>query len=157
MSTQCENPINTQSHQGHRMLWLKAFHIIAMVSWFAGLFYLPRLYVYHANCENPETNNTFKVMEWKLYFYITTPAAILTALFGWWIIFCNYDYYAHLNWLHIKLILVLSLAFYHLYLGKRLFDFKHDRNTYSHRFYRWLNEYPTIILISVVLLTIIKP
>ena len=139
------------------MAWLKACHVIAVVSWFAGLFYLPRLYVYHATCTEENTKALFKIMEWKLYFYITTPAAVLTALFGWWIIFCNYAYYATLNWLHVKLILVLTLAVYHLYLGKLLFDFKRDRNTHSHRFYRWLNEYPTLILISVVILTFVRP
>jgi putative membrane protein len=139
------------------MLWLKAFHIISMVSWFAGLFYLPRLYVYHASSENPSTIDTFKRMEWKLYFYIMTPSALLAILFGWGIIFTNYEYYSHLMWLHVKLTLVLTLVIYHGYLGILLFDFKKGLNTHSHRFYRWLNEYPTLILICIVILTIVKP
>lgn len=139
------------------MLWLKACHIISMVCWFAGIFYLPRIFVYHANTKDPATSETFKIMEWKLYFYITTPAALLTALFGWWMIFTNYDYYSQLMWLHVKLILVLSLAIYHVYLGKVLLDFRKDKNTHGHVFYRWLNEYPTLVLVTVVILTILRP
>ena len=139
------------------MDWLRAFHVISVVCWFAGLFYLPRLYVYHASTENTETANTFKTMEWKLYFYITTPSALLTILLGWLMIFTNYDFYSHQMWLHVKLVLVLSLVIYHIYLGKLLLDFKHDRNTHSHKFYRYLNEYPSLILIAVVILTFVRP
>ena len=138
------------------MLWFKALHIISMVCWFAGLFYLPRLYVYHANSTDI-MQKQFKIMEWRLFWYIMTPAAVLTGLFGWCIIFTNYHYYETMNWLHVKLILVLLLAIYHVYLGKLLFQFRHNQATHSQRFYRYLNEVPTIFLIAIVLLAVIQP
>ena len=127
-----------------------------MVCWFAGLFYLPRLYVYHANSTDI-MQKQFKIMEWRLFWYIMTPAAVLTGLFGWCIIFTNYHYYETMNWLHVKLILVLLLAIYHVYLGKLLFQFRHNQATHSQRFYRYLNEVPTIFLIAIVLLAVIQP
>ncbi len=139
------------------MLWFKALHIIAMVCWFAGLFYLPRIYVYHAKTQDLNMQIQFKIMEWRLFWYITTPAAILTAIFGWSIIFTHYNYYEQLNWLHVKLILVLLLAIYHVYLGKLLLDFKNNNNVHSEKFYRYLNEVPTVFLIAIVLLAVIKP
>ncbi|MCD8524291.1 MAG: protoporphyrinogen oxidase HemJ [Gammaproteobacteria bacterium] len=138
------------------MLWFKALHIIAMVCWFAGLFYLPRLYVYHAN-DRASVNTSFHIMEWRLFWYITTPAGILTGVFGWATILTNYDYYAAMNWLHVKLILVLLLAFFHLYLGKLLFDFKKNQNQHSERFYRYLNEIPSVFLLLIVFLAVLKP
>jgi protoporphyrinogen IX oxidase len=139
------------------MLWIKAFHIIFMVTWFAGLFYLPRLYVYHAKTTDHQTISILKTMEHRLFWYITTPGGILTIVFGWWLIFLNYDYYSHLMWLHVKLVLVLGLVLFHAYCGKLLIDFKHAKNTHSQRFFRYLNEVPTVILISVVLLVVIQP
>ena len=139
------------------MLWVKAFHVIFVVCWFAGLFYLPRLYVYHATEQNISTIARFKIMEWRLFWYITTPAAILVGLLGWTMIFSNYSYYEHLNWLHLKLILALFLYIFHLYLGKLLWDFYRDKNKHSARFYRYLNEVPTLFLIAIVILTIVKP
>lgn len=139
------------------MLWFKAFHIITMVCWFAGLFYLPRLYVYHATTQDLNTQAQFKIMEWRLFWYITTPAAVLTGIFGWSIILTNYHYYETMNWLHVKLICVLLLALYHLYLGKVLFDFRNNKNKHTQRFYRYLNEIPTAFLIVIVLLAILKP
>lgn len=141
------------------MLWFKALHIIFMVCWFAGLFYLPRLYVYHSKTALTDINTItkFKAMEWKLFWYITTPAAILTGIFGWAIILTNYTYYESLMWLHIKLSLVLVLYIFNIYLGKLLFNFKYNKNTHSHKFYRYLNEIPTILLISIVLLAVIQP
>jgi putative membrane protein len=127
-----------------------------MVCWFAGLFYLPRLYVYHANSTDV-MQKQFKIMEWRLFWYIMTPAAVLTGLFGWCIIFTNYHYYEMMNWLHIKLILVLLLAIYHVYLGKLLFQLRRNQATHSQRFYRYLNEVPTIFLIAIVLLAVIQP
>ncbi|MBP9726182.1 MAG: protoporphyrinogen oxidase HemJ [Gammaproteobacteria bacterium] len=138
------------------MLWFKALHIISMVCWFAGLFYLPRLYVYHANSTDI-MQKQFKIMEWRLFWYIMTPAAVLTGLFGWCIIFTNYHYYETMNWLHIKLILVLLLAIYHVYLAKLLFQFRCNQATHSEKFYRYLNEVPTIFLIAIVLLAVIQP
>lgn len=141
------------------MLWLKAFHIIFVICWFAGLFYLPRLYVYHAQTSLDQTHTIekFKIMEWKLFWYITTPAAILTGLFGWAVIFTNYHYYEQLNWLHVKLILVLVLYAFNIYLGKLLFDFKNNKNKYSHKFYRYLNEVPSVLLVIIIILAVVQP
>lgn len=139
------------------MLWVKALHIIFMVTWFSGLFYLPRLYVYHSMASDTISLERFKIMERKLYFGITTPGAILTLFFGIWLISFNFHGYMQQHWLHLKLGLILLLIVYHLYLGKLLFAFKHDRNTHSHVFYRVLNEIPVIFLVVIVILAIVKP
>lgn len=139
------------------MLWFKALHLIAMVCWFAGLFYLPRLYVYHAATRDFSLHMQFKIMEWRLFWYITTPSAILTGVFGWGIILTHHAYYAAMNWLHLKLILVLLLSLYHLYLGKILFDFRADKNQHSEKFYRYLNEVPTFFLMTIIFLAVLKP
>lgn len=140
------------------MLWVKAFHIIFMVTWFAGLFYLPRLFVYHAMADDAVSRERFKVMERKLFFGIMTPGALLTVLLGIWMLM---DYawsaYAKSGWLHTKLLLVVLLIGYHIYCGKLLFDFKYDRNRHGHVFYRWLNELPVLILIVVILLAVVRP
>lgn len=129
-----------------------------MVTWFAGLFYLPRLFVYHAMSNDPISIERFKIMERKLYFGIMTPGAVLTILTGLWML---YDYawrlYKHVNWLHIKLALVLLLIIYHIYCGYLLVQFKHNRNKHSHVFYRWLNEVPVIFLIGCVILVVVRP
>lgn len=138
------------------MLWIKAFHIIAMVAWFSGLFYLPRLFVYHADCHDEISQTRFKIMEQKLYYYITTPAAILTIALGLWLLSDGLESYLHLRWMQIKLICVLFLMGYHVYLGQCLSHFKHDKNLHSARFYRWLNEVPTVFLIVIVLLVVIR-
>lgn len=139
------------------MLWLKAFHIIFMVTWFAGLFYLPRLFVYHAMANDEISKERFKIMERKLYFGIMTPGAILTILFGCWMIVLAPKTYLPMLWVHIKLGLVLLLIFYHIYLGKLVFKFKNNLNTHSHVFYRWVNEVPTVFLFVIVLLAVLKP
>ncbi len=140
------------------MLWAKALHIIFMVTWFAGLFYLPRLFVYHAMTEDETGNNRFKIMERKLYFGIMTPGMILTLLFGYLtLVAFGWSAYAGTIWLHIKLACVLLLIAYHIYCGKLLFDFKHDRNKHSHIWYRWFNEIPVIFLIVIVILAVIRP
>jgi putative membrane protein len=140
------------------MLWVKAFHIIFMVTWFAGLFYLPRLFVYHAMAEDTVSLERFKIMERKLYYGIMTPGAIITIALGIWMLI---DYawaaYGHSGWLHVKLGLVGVLIVYHLYCGRLLKDFRDDRNRHSHVFYRWLNEFPVFILIPVVILAVVKP
>ena len=140
------------------MLWIKAVHIVFMVTWFAGLFYLPRLYVYHAMSDDAISNDRFKIMERKLYYGIMTPGAIITIVLGVWMLI---DYawaaYVHTFWLHIKLALVALLIGYHIYCGQLLQDFKHDRNRHTHVFYRWLNEAPVLVLIAVVLLAVVKP
>ena len=138
------------------MLWLKALHIIFMVTWFAGLFYLPRLFVYHAQSDDTLSRERFKIMERKLFFGIMTPGAVLTILFGAWLWF-ERGYGFGLLWLNLKLALVVILIAYHLYCGKLLMDFKHDRNRHGHVFYRWLNEFPVLILVASVLLVVLKP
>ena len=136
------------------MLWVKALHIVFMVTWFAGLFYLPRLFVYHAQSSDRVSLERFKVMERKLFFGIMTPGAILTLVFGTWLWL---GYGIHGDWLTAKLVLVAILIAYHLYCGMLLLDFKHGRNRHGHIFYRWLNEFPVLILIAVVLLAVLKP
>ena len=136
------------------MLWIKAFHIIFMVTWFAGLFYLPRLFVYHAMSDDAPSIARFKIMERKLFFGIMTPGAILTIGFGLWLML---GYGFNGGWLHAKLALVLLLVVYHAYCGKLLLDFKHDRNRHSHVFYRWLNEAPVLALAAIVILVVVKP
>jgi putative membrane protein len=138
------------------MLWIKSLHIIFLVTWFAGLFYLPRLFVYHsmAAASDREGIERFKVMERKLFFGIMTPGGVLTILFGVWL-WLGYGFSG--TWLDIKLALVFALIAYHIYCGKLLIDFKYDRNRHGHVYYRWVNEMPTIILIAVVILTVVKP
>ncbi|HAD38006.1 MAG: protoporphyrinogen oxidase HemJ [Gammaproteobacteria bacterium] len=138
------------------MLWVKAFHIIFMVIWFAGLFYLPRLFVYHAMAQDTATAAQFKTMERKLYFGIATPGGILTILFGVWL-WIGYGIGAGSGWLAAKLMLVIVLVIYHLWCGRMLKEFQADRNTHSHVFYRWFNEFPVLVLIAVVLLVVFKP
>lgn len=139
------------------MAWIKAWHIIFMVSWFAGLFYLPRLFVYHAMSEDTTSRERFKVMERKLFYGIMTPAAVLTVVFGVWLLGNGAALYVHAGWMHAKLSLVAVLIAYHIYLGRLLADFKHDRNRHGHVFYRWLNEFPVLILIGVVILVEVQP
>jgi protoporphyrinogen IX oxidase len=136
------------------MLWIKSLHIIFMVTWFAGLFYLPRLFVYHAMSDDVPGVERFKVMERKLYYGIMTPGAVLTILFGLWL-WLGYGISG--GWLHAKLALVIVLIAYHLYCGKLLADFKYDRNRRGHVYYRWFNEFPVAILIAVVILVVVKP
>lgn len=136
------------------MLWLKALHIIFMVTWFAGLFYLPRLFVYHSMSEDATSRARFKVMERKLFFGIMTPGAVLTIVFGVWL-WLGYNFSG--GWLHVKLALVAVLLIYHVWCGKLVADFKYDNNKHSHVFYRWFNEFPVLILIAVVILVVVKP
>ena len=136
------------------MLWIKALHISFMVTWFAGLFYLPRLFVYHAMSSDAISIERFKIMERKLYFGIMTPGAVLTIVFGLWLWL---GYGVSGGWLHAKLFLVLILVIYHLYCGKLVKDFKHNRNRFGHLFYRWFNEFPVLILFAVIILVVVKP
>lgn len=135
------------------MLWLKAFHIIFMVTWFAGLFYLPRLFVYHAMSKDKISLDRFVIMERKLFYGIMTPGGIITIILGFWLL----DYGYSGLWLNIKLLLVLLLVIYHVYCFKYLMDFKHNRNKHSHIFFRWFNEVPVILLIAIILLVELKP
>ncbi|PID65594.1 MAG: TIGR00701 family protein [Gammaproteobacteria bacterium] len=148
------------------MLWMKAFHIIAVICWFAGLFYLPRLFVYHAMAERDLTTNRheagaiarFKVMERKLYYGITMPAMIATWLSGLWLLY-GYAWvaYSSMGWLHTKILLVLLLSVYHFSMGYYYKRFRDDKNSHSHVFYRYYNEVPTLFLLIVVVLVVVKP
>lgn len=139
------------------MHWVKAFHIIFMVTWFSGLFYLPRLFVYHAMSADDISIARFKIMERKLFFGITTPGMIFTVIFGLWTLSYNFSGYMQAGWMHLKLTLVLLLIVYHFYLGKLYLDFKHDRNRHSHVFYRIVNEIPVLFLTAIVILAVVKP
>ena len=137
------------------MLAIKSLHIIFMVAWYAGLFYLPRLFVYHSMATDSIGIERFKVMERRLYRGIMTPSAILTIVFGAWL-WLGYGITG--GWLHAKLALVAILVAHHLWLGKLVRDFAADRNTHSDRFYRWINEIPALpILVLVVYLVVAKP
>lgn len=138
-------------------LWFKAWHVISMVCWFAGIFYLPRLFVYHAMSEDMPSQARFAVMERKLYRGIMTPAMMATWLFGLIMVTLGWDTYKAQTWLHIKLALVILLTLYHLACGRfrlKLMDNPHYK---SHIFWRWFNEVPVLILVVVVCLVIIKP
>ena len=139
------------------MLWYKAWHIMAMVAWFAGLFYLPRIFVYHATTTDTISLERFVIMERRLYFGIMWPAAILTTVFGLAIVYQASDYYLVQVWFQLKLAIVLVLWFYHLSLWYFLQQFKHQKNKHGSRFYRLYNELPTLVLIAVVLLVVLKP
>jgi len=139
------------------LLWIKAFHIIFMVTWFSGLFYLPRLFVYHALCTDSLGNERFKTMERKLYYGIATPGGVLTTLLGFWLLKQNFIVYMSLGWMHAKLGLVFLLWAYHLYCGKFLNAFKVDKNRHSHLFYRCFNEIPVVMLVGIVILVVVKP
>ncbi len=136
------------------MLLIKALHIIFMVTWFAGLFYLPRLFVYHALSADRLSRERFTLMERKLFFGIMTPGAVLTVIFGLWL-WLGYGIGG--TWLHVKLLLVLLLVGFHIYCGVLLHDFRYERNKHSDVFYRWLNELPLLLLIAIVLLVVLKP
>ena len=136
------------------MLWVKTLHIVFMVTWFAGLFYLPRLFVYHAMSDDRPSLERFKVMERKLYWGIMTPGAVLTVVFGTWL-WLGWGFAG--GWLHAKLALVVVLIAYHVWCGKLMMDFRRDRNAHSHVWYRWFNEFPVLLLIATVALVVLKP
>jgi putative membrane protein len=137
------------------MLWVKSLHIVFVVTWFAGLFYLPRLFVYHALAQDAIGIERFKLMERKLYFGIMTPGAVLTIVFGLWL-WLGYGISG--GWLYAKLALVAVLVAHHVWLGKLMLDFRHDRNRHGDLFYRWINEVPALpVLFGAVLLVVFKP
>jgi len=136
------------------MLWVKTLHIVFMVTWFAGLFYLPRLFVYHAMSDDRPSLERFKVMERKLYWGIMTPGAVLTLAFGTWL-WLGWGFAG--GWLHAKLALVVVLIAYHVWCGKLMMDLRRDRNAHSHVWYRWFNEFPVVLLIATVALVVLKP
>ena len=136
---------------------IKAWHIIAMVAWFAGLFYLPRLFVYHAQASDEISLSRFKVMERRLYYAITWPAGLITTALGVWLISFNPAYYLHAGWLHAKLALVVLVWCYHLSCGHYLKLFADNANRKSAYFFRVFNEAPTLLLIGIVILVVVKP
>lgn len=139
------------------MLWIKAFHIIFMVSWFAGVFYLPRLFVHHAQVSDAATSERLKIMERKLFFFVLPWAVLTIALGVWMLVDYAWEAYSHAGWLHAKLLLVAVLAAYYVYCGKLMLDFRHDRNRRSHVFYRWFNEISVLLLVAIVILVVVKP
>ena len=139
-------------------LLFKSLHLIAVISWMAGLLYLPRIFVYHAeNNSEEKVSEIFKVMEKKLYFYIMTPAMTLSWLFGLLLIHSIGFQQLGQKWMLLKLFFVVILTFYHFYLGKLLSQFKANNNQYSHKFYRYINEIPTVLLILIIFVVIFKP
>ncbi len=137
-------------------VWLQAFHIISIVTWFAALFYLPRLYVYHAMAEDEISLERFKVMERKLYRGIMNPSAIVAVGLGLILLAMNPTWLTQ-GWMHVKLALVALLIAYHLYCGRILRTFAEDRNERSHKWYRVFNELPVLVLVPVVILAVVKP
>ena len=137
-----------------RVLIVKSLHIMFMVTWFAGLFYLPRLFVYHAMSEDRQSLERFKVMERKLYFGIMTPGGVLTIASGLWL-WLGWGFSG--GWLMAKLLLVVVLIAYHLWCGKLVADFRRERNRHGHVWYRWFNEFPVLILVAAVFLVVLKP
>jgi putative membrane protein len=136
-------------------LIVKSLHIVFMVTWMAGLFYLPRLFVYHAQAGDRISIDRFKIMERKLFWGITTPGGVLTIVFGLWMWLGWFR--GEGAWMHAKLALVALLVVYHVWCGRLMLDFRHERNTRSHVWYRWFNEIPTVVLVGIVLLVVIKP
>ena len=137
------------------MLWLKAFHVMAMVTWFAGLFYLPRLFVYHADASDPLGVERFRIMERRL-FAIMTVGAVATLVFGIAMLVV-FPPYLSMGWLHVKLALVVLLIAYHGYCYKLMRDFAQNRNARTARWYRLFNELPSLLLIGIVALAVVKP
>jgi putative membrane protein len=139
-------------------LLFKSLHLISVISWMAGLLYLPRIFVYHAqNNSQPIISEVFKVMEKKLFFYIMTPAMILSWLFGLLLIHeIGFEQLGQ-TWMILKLVFVILLTIYHFYLGSILNQFKLNLNEHSHKFFRYINEIPTILLILIIFVVIFKP
>ena len=136
------------------MLWVKALHVIFMVTWFAGLFYLPRLFVYHAMAEDRASLERFAVMERKLFWGIMTPGAVLTLAFGIWL-WLGWGFSG--GWLHAKLAVVALLIAHHVWCGKLMLDLRAGRSRRSHRWFRWFNELPVLALFAAVILVVVKP
>ncbi len=134
-----------------------ALHLIFMVAWFAGLFYLPRLFVYHASSADSVSCERFKVMEHRLFYGIMLPAVIGTAVFGYWTMFYNWDYYCHQNWMHVKLISVVLLWCYQIACWRIIVNFKNNNNSFSPTFFRFFNEVPTVFLILIIFMAVLQP
>jgi len=139
------------------LLWVKALHIFFMVAWMAGIFYLPRLFVYFAENEDPNLRKVFNIMQRRLWFFVA-PFALLTLIFGVWLIgIYGMDWFRASTWLHVKLALLVGLYAYYGYLYKIMRDLANGRNIRSSKFYRILNEAPVLVLLAIVILAIVKP
>lgn len=138
------------------MAWIEAFHIIAVICWFAGLFYLPRLYVYHAMADDAISQERFIIMERKLFRGIMTPSAIATVFFGGWLLITT-PVYLRMGWMHAKLACVALLIIYHIACWYYLRAFREGRNRHSHVFYRYFNELPVLLLVAIVIFVVVKP
>lgn len=138
-------------------LWVKALHIIAVVCWFAALFYLPRLFVYHAMAEDEIGRERFKVMERKLLRGIATPSMIATFIFGLWMVYLNWEFYREQTWFWIKMALVAVLVVYHQMCIRYFKRFRDDDIPGSHVYFRWFNEFPVFLLIAIVILVVVRP
>ena len=139
-------------------LIFKALHLISVISWMAGLLYLPRIFVYHAQNNSEKTvSDVFKIMERKLFLYIMNPAMVLSWLFGLLLVHEIGFQQLGQTWMILKLLFVVILTIYHFYLGRVLSDFSNDMNKHSHKFYRLINEIPTILLILIVFVVVLKP
>jgi putative membrane protein len=136
--------------------WIKSFHIIFLVSWYAGLFYLPRLFVHHAMSEDPATRQRLAIMERKLYFFVT-PWAVLTVVLGLVMLFGYWDVFRTQGWMHAKLVLVVPLVAYHFWCGHLVKVFRDGPNPHSHVWFRWFNEIPLVFLVLIVILIIVRP
>lgn len=139
------------------MAWVKAFHIIAVVCWFAAIFYLPRLFVYHAMSEDKISKDRFIIMERKLFRGIATPSAIATVLLGIWLISYDPSYYMSSGWMHAKLALVILLSIYHYFCWRIMIAFRDEKNTRSHVYFRYFNELPVFLLVGIVVLVVVRP
>jgi putative membrane protein len=138
-------------------LWIKAFHVIFVITWMAGLFYLPRLFVYHSSASDEISLERFKVMEAKLYRIIMRPSMLLATAFGLWMLFLAWDAIAASGWLWVKLVAVVALLGYHHYCARLLRAFAADENHHSERFYRVFNEVPALLLVVIVIMVVVKP
>ena len=138
-------------------LWLKAIHIIGVITWFAGLFYLPRLFVYHTMAHDKASNERFTMMEEKLYRVIMRPSMIIAIVFGLWIMVLAWDAFAASAWLWLKILGVVALLGYHHYCGRLIRAFALEENPHSEKFYRLFNELPAVLLITMVILVVVKP
>jgi putative membrane protein len=138
------------------MLWIKSLHIIAVICWFAGIFYLPRLFVYHAMSDDASTREHLQLMQHKLYRFMS-PFAVLTVVFGGWLASYNLSYYMNSSWFYLKLVGVVGLIGYHLLCGYYVKQLQAGNNKHSHVFFRWFNELPVLLMFAIVILVVVKP
>ncbi len=138
-------------------LWIKAFHVIFVITWMAALFYLPRLFVYHSSAEDQISRDRFKIMESKLYKIIMRPSMLLATVFGLWVLFLAWEAFASSGWLWLKITAVIALLGYHHYCARLLRAFAADESPHSERFYRLFNEVPALLLFVIVIMVIVKP